>query len=122
MWAELRSAPGWGCLERERTEFKSQRKKRLKTKEISGYTAPWVPRCGGNLEISSTDPGKSRDRLGRVVGRVSQNKDREKCESIRAPLCSVSCIPKGGDVMAYRSPAIVNVPKSPPAPRPRTEL
>lgn len=99
MWAEPRSAPGFGGggdLEGGRTECKSPREQRLETKEISGYISSWVPGCGGNSEISYAELRTIRDRRGRVVEKAIQNKDRERWEGIREPLISgVNSIPKG---------------------------
>ena len=48
------------------------------------------------MEISFAEPRTIRDRLGRVVEKASQNKDRERCEGIRELLiCDANSIPKG---------------------------
>lgn len=100
MWAEPRSAPGFGVgggdLEGGRTECRSQREQRLETEEISGCISSWVPGCGGNSEISYAELRTIRDRLGRVVEKAIQNEDKERGEGIGEPLISsVNSIPKG---------------------------
>lgn len=54
----------WGCLERERTEFKSQRKKRLETKEISGYTSPMGPQMWREFRNKFHRPWNKQGQIG----------------------------------------------------------